>query len=32
VDQAMFEIGAQILVGLEDRESWARVERIDLLR
>ena len=31
VDQAMFEIGAQILVGLEDRESWARVERIDLL-
>jgi hypothetical protein len=27
VDQAMFEIGARITVGSEDRESWARVER-----
>jgi poly(3-hydroxybutyrate) depolymerase len=27
VDQAMFEIGARIAVGQEDRESWARVER-----
>ena len=27
VDQAMFEIGAHIAVGSEDRESWIRVER-----
>lgn len=27
VDQAMFEIGAHIAAGSEDRESWARVER-----
>ena len=31
VDHAMFEIGAQILVGSEDREGWARVPRIDLI-
>jgi poly(3-hydroxybutyrate) depolymerase len=27
VDQAMFEIGSQIVVGSEDRASWARIER-----
>jgi hypothetical protein len=27
VDQAIFEIGAQIAVGSEDRDNWARVER-----